>query len=140
MRNDCSQRQKGEIGKHIVLTCPCNENPCGPFFYIHVRAVKLGSTGVDIIFFLFALNIDHGNKFRTALSRRGGSNVVVFFFSKIHVLSKNEKNITILLSENFHFYSRILHRRVCIIHRRFLLKCVTLTAGKTAVYCITLSA
>ena len=36
----------------IMLTCPCNVHPLSPHFYI----VKLGFTGVYIIFLIFALN------------------------------------------------------------------------------------
>ena len=35
----------------IMLTCPCNVDPLTPHFYI----VKLGSTGVLLIIFLFLL-------------------------------------------------------------------------------------
>ena len=40
----------------IMLTCPCNCDPLIPHFYI----VKLGFTGVYIIFLFFLLNIDCG--------------------------------------------------------------------------------
>ena len=42
---------------HIIITCPCNVDPLTPHFYV----VKLGFTGVYIIFFFFLLyNIYHG--------------------------------------------------------------------------------
>ena len=41
---------------YITKTSPCNEDPLTPHFYI----VKLGLTGVFIIFFILLLNIDCG--------------------------------------------------------------------------------
>ena len=54
----------------IMQTCPCNEDPLTPHFYI----VKLGCTGVYILFLIFAL------KHR-------------LWVPTINVLSKNKKNI-----------------------------------------------
>ena len=44
----------GEPKLFIMLTCPCNEDPFTPYFYI----VKLGFTGVYITFLFLLLNID----------------------------------------------------------------------------------
>ena len=41
---------------HNMLTCPCNVDPLTPNFYI----VKLGCTGVCIIFLFLRLYIDCG--------------------------------------------------------------------------------
>ena len=45
-------------GRQIIImkTCPCNEHPLTPHFYI----VKLGFTGVYIIFLFLLKNIDCG--------------------------------------------------------------------------------
>ena len=52
----------------ITKTYLCNSDPLKPHFYI----VKLGFTGVYIIFHIFAQNIDCG--YSLELPRRGGSN------------------------------------------------------------------
>ena len=52
----------------ITKTCLYNFDPLKPYFYI----VKLGFTGVYIIFLISAQNIDCG--YSLELSRRGGSN------------------------------------------------------------------
>ena len=44
-------------GLSIMITCPCSEHPLTPHFYI----VKLGFTGVYIIFLFLLLNIDCGS-------------------------------------------------------------------------------
>ena len=49
--SDIAQNNWEKIRKIIMQTCPCNEDPLTPHFYI----VKLGFTGVYIIFFIFAL-------------------------------------------------------------------------------------
>ena len=54
--------------KIITKTCLYNVDPLKPNFYI----VKLGFTGVDINFLIFAQNIDCGYSFKPP--RRGGSN------------------------------------------------------------------
>ena len=41
---------------HITKTIPCNEDPLTPHFYI----VKLGFTGVYIVFLFLLQNIDCG--------------------------------------------------------------------------------
>ena len=41
--------------RHIVQTCPCNEDPLTPHFYI----VELGFTGLNF-FLVLLLNIDCG--------------------------------------------------------------------------------
>ena len=53
---------------HITKTCLCNFDPLKPHFYI----VKLGFTGVHIIFLFLFKYIDCG--YWLELSRRGGSN------------------------------------------------------------------
>ena len=58
-----------EIKKqHITKTCLYNFDPLKPHFYI----VKLGFTGVDIIFLISAQSIDCGYSLEPP--RRGGSN------------------------------------------------------------------
>ena len=52
----------------ITKTCLYNFDPLKPHFYI----VKLGFTGVDIIFLFLLKNIDCG--YTLELPRRGGSN------------------------------------------------------------------
>ena len=54
--------------KHITKTCPYNFDPLKPHFYI----VKLGYTGVCIIFRISAQNMDCGYSLEPP--RRGGSN------------------------------------------------------------------
>ena len=56
-------------GSIIMITSPCNEHRCTTQFYI----VKLGFTGVYILFLIFALNIDCG--YSLELPHLGGSNV-----------------------------------------------------------------
>ena len=64
--NFCSMGADGEVlvttsmdrqvGTYIMKTCPCNEYPLTPNFYI----VKLGFIGVYIIFVVLLQNIDCG--------------------------------------------------------------------------------
>ena len=53
----------------IRKTCPCNEYPLEPHFYI----AKLGYAGVYLFFLLLLQNIDCGYSLEPP--RRGGSNV-----------------------------------------------------------------
>ena len=53
----------------IRKTCPCNEYPLKPHFYI----VKLGYAGVYLFFLFLLQNIDCGYSLEPP--RRGGSNV-----------------------------------------------------------------
>ena len=55
--------------KHIRKTCPCNEYPLKPHFYI----AKLGYAGVYLFFLFLLQNIDCGYSLEPPL--RGGSNV-----------------------------------------------------------------
>ena len=57
-----------QMGSIIMKTCLYNYDPLQPLFYI----VKLGFTGVYIIFLIFAQNIDFG--YSLELPRRGDSN------------------------------------------------------------------
>ena len=50
------QASPSECVHDIMITCPCNVRPLTPHFYI----VKLGFTGVDIIFLFLLQNIDCG--------------------------------------------------------------------------------
>ena len=60
----------GEMVRPIIRkTCPCNEYPCKPHFYI----VKLGFAGVYLFFLFLLQNIDCG--YLLEPPRRGGSNV-----------------------------------------------------------------
>ena len=78
--------------KFITKTCLCNFDPLKPHFYI----VKLGFTGVYIIFLISAQNLDCG--YSLELPRRGGSNEYPQsrFWAKIRKISD-------FLSENFLF-------------------------------------
>ena len=73
-----------------MLTCPCNVHLITPHLYI----VKLGFTGVYIIFLLLLLNIDCGYSLEPP--RGGGSNVYQQSMIEYQKFS----------SENYHFYSR----------------------------------
>ena len=53
----------------IRITCPCNEYPFKPHFYI----AKLGLAGVYLFFLFLLQNIDCG--YSLGPPRRGGSNV-----------------------------------------------------------------
>ena len=53
IRSDTNQGLKPLV---IIITCACNEYPLTPHFYI----VKLGFTGVYIIFLFLLQNIDRG--------------------------------------------------------------------------------
>ena len=80
-----------------MKTCLYNFDPLKPHFYI----VKLGFTGVYIIFLISAIN-------------RGGSNE----YPQSMFVSRNMKNIS-FLSENFHFlevkFSLYLNRHVFVM-------------------------
>ena len=88
---------------YIRKTCPCNEYPLKPHFYL----VKLGFAGVYLFFLIFAPKHRLWVLVRTASPRR---------FKRvpaIYVLSKNKKNIEIFLmkfsifdfsDEIFNFY------------------------------------
>ena len=93
----------------ITKTCLYNFDPLKPHFYI----VKLGFTGVYIIFLFSAQNIDCGYSLEPP--QRGGSNE----YPQSMFLSRNMKNIRIFLSENFHFlvvkFSVYLNRRVFVM-------------------------
>ena len=87
---------------HITKTYPYNFDPLKPHLYI----VKLGFTGVYIIFLISA------QKHRLCALVRTAT---------IYVLSRNMKNIRIFLSENFHFllvtFSVYLNRRVFVMRK-----------------------
>ena len=92
-----------------MKTCLCNFDPLKPHFYI----VKLGFTGVYIIFLISAQKHRLWVLVRTASPRR---------FQRvptIYVLSSNMKNIQNFLSENFPFlvvkFSIYLNRRVFVM-------------------------
>ena len=84
----------------IRITCPCNEHPLTPHFYIE----KVGFTRVYIFFLFLLQNIDCGYSLEPPR----------------YVLSKNKKNI-----KNFHLkiinftavkYCCILHGHVCVMN------------------------
>ena len=87
-------------------------DPLKPNFYIHV--VKLGFTGVYIIFLISAQNIDCGYSLEPP--RRGGSNEYPqsMFWTEIRKKYQN------FLSENIHFwvikFSVCLNRHVFVMH------------------------
>ena len=74
-------------GKSITKTCLYNVDPLKAHFYI----VKLGFTGVYIIFHISAQNIDCG--YSLELPRRGGSNE----YPQSMFLSRRKKNIRIFI-------------------------------------------
>ena len=93
----------------ITKTSLYNFDPLKPHFYI----VKLGFTGVYIIFLISAQNIDCGYSLEPP--RRGGSNEYPqsMFWAEIWKISE-------FLSENFHFFlvvkfSLYLNRRVFVM-------------------------
>ena len=102
------------LGKGVLLhqditkTCLYNFDPLKPHFYI----VKLGFTGVYIIFLISAQNIDCGYSLEPP--RRGGSNECPqsMFWAEIRKISE-------FLSENFHFlvvkFLVYLNRRVFVM-------------------------
>ena len=77
---------------YITKTCLYNFDPLKPHFYI----VKLGFTGVYIIFLISDQNIDYGYSLEPP--RRGGSNE----YHNLCFEQKYEKNEN-FSSENFHF-------------------------------------
>ena len=87
----CAKTDKCSIGHalpgvtatNITKTCLCNVYPLKPHFYI----VKVGFTGVYIIFLISAQNIDCGYSLEPP--RRGGSNE----YRQSVFLSRNKKNI-----------------------------------------------
>ena len=78
-----------------MITSPCNEHPLTAHFYI----VKLGLTGVYIIFLIFALKHRLWVLVRTASLRR------FYCVPTINVVSKNKKNITFCHLKITIFYS-----------------------------------
>ena len=78
--------------KHITKTCLYNFDPHKPNFYV----VKLGFTGVYVIFLISAQNIDCGYSLEPP--RQGGSNEYPqsMFWAEMWKIPE-------LLSENFHF-------------------------------------
>ena len=76
-----------DIYVHITKTCLYNVDPLKPHFYI----VKLGFTGVYIIFHISAQNIDCGYSLEPP--RRGGSNE----YPQSMFLSRHKKNIRIFI-------------------------------------------
>ena len=75
--------QETLTGQIIRKTCPCDEYPLKPPFYI----VKLGYAGVYLFFLFLLKNIDCGYSLEPP---RRGERVPT-----IYVLSKNKKNIKI---------------------------------------------
>ena len=90
---------------NIRKTCPCNEYPLNPHFYI----AKLGYAGVYLFFLFLLQNIDCGYSLEPP--RRGGSNV----YPQSMSLSINKKNINFFYCENLHFY---IKNNFCIMHER----------------------
>ena len=94
---------------NIAKTCLYNIDPLKPHFYI----VKLGFTGVYIIFLISAQNIDCGYSLEPP--RRGGSNEYPqsMFWAEIRKISE------FFLSENFQFlevkFSLYLNRHVFVM-------------------------
>ena len=101
-RSRCQYRITWEMLKHadltemepIMKTCLYNFDPLKPHFYI----VKLGFTGVYIIFLISAQNIDCG--YSLELPRWGNSNE----YPQSMFLSRNMKNISVLYLKIFSFW------------------------------------
>ena len=97
---------------HITKTCLYNFDPLKPHFYI----VKLGFTGVYIVFLISAQNIDCGYSLEPP--RRDGSVPTVYVFGR------NMENISFVLSENFHFvvvkFSVYLNRLVFVMRETWV--------------------
>ena len=95
-------------GEFITKTYLYNFDPLKTHFYI----VKLGFTGVYIIFLISAQNIDCGYSLEPP--RRGGSNE----YHNLCIVQKYEKYLS-FLSENFQFleikFSIYLNRRVFVM-------------------------
>ena len=93
----------------ITKTCLYNFDPLKPHFYI----VKLGFTGVYIIFLIPAQNIDCGYSLEPP--RRGGSNE----YPQSMFLNRNMKNLKVFLSKNLYFlvvkFSVYLYRLVFVM-------------------------
>ena len=102
------------IWASITKTCLYNVDPHKP----HSFKVKLGFTGVYIIFFVLLANIDCGYSLQPP--RRGGSNEYPqsMFWSEIWKISE-------FLSEKFHFFGdkifSILKRHVFVMRTVFRL-------------------
>ena len=79
---------------NITKTCLYNFDPLKPHFYI----VKLGFTGVYIIFLISAQNIDCGYSLEPP--QRGGSNE----YPQSMFLSRNMKNIRLFYLKIFIFW------------------------------------
>ena len=100
------------FGQVFTITKPClyNYDPLKPHFYI----VKLGFTGVYVVFLIYTHNIDCGYSLEPP--RR---------VPTIYVLSRNMKYIKVFLSEIFQFlevkFSIYLNRFVFVMH--FLIHC-----------------
>ena len=101
--------EDNEDSDHITKTCLYNFDPLKPHFFI----VKLGFTGVCIIFLISAQNIDCGYSLEPP--RRGGSNEYPqsMFWAEICKIYQN------FLSENFHFFVvKFLNRCVFVMRLR----------------------
>ena len=117
------------LGLGITKTCLYNVDPLKPHFYI----VKVGFTGVYIIFLISAQNIDCGYSLEP--TRRGSSNE----YLQSMFLSRNKKNIRIFIWKFSIFkFSVYLNRLVFImvicmcpiviilsIHLQFFLKTIS---------------
>ena len=99
----------------ITKTCLYNFDSLNPHFCV----VKLGFTGVYIVFLISAQNINCGYSLEPP--RRGGSNE----YPQSHVCFEQKyKKYQIFLSKNFHFlvvkFSVYLNRRVFVMHSKLL--------------------
>ena len=108
----CTCENKGQISCAVTVirkTCPCNEYPLKPHFYI----VKLGFAGVYLFFLFLLQNIDCGYSLEPP--RRGGSNE----YPQSMFCSKNKKNIKFFQLNFFIFYNFkylfILHGHVFVM-------------------------
>ena len=100
-------------GIFITKTCLYNFDPLQPHFYI----VKLGLTGVYIIFLFLLKNIDCGY---SLVSPRRGSNE----YTQSMFWAEKWKISSFFLSENFQFlevkFSIYLNRRVFVMEKKYM--------------------
>ena len=117
--------RRTKIAAHITKTCLYNFDPLKPHFYI----VKLGFTGVYIIFFLFLLkNIDCGYSLEPP--RRGGSNEYPesMFWAELWKISVFYLKIFSFLELKFSIY---LNRRVFVMNLRVISRWTCIANDKT---------
>ena len=109
--------QRHVATENITKTCLYNFDPLKPHFYI----VKLGFTGICIIFLISAQNIDCGYSLEPP--HRGGPNE----YPQSMFLSRNMKSMSFFYLKNFQFlevkFSVYWNRRVFVMEICFYFQC-----------------